>query len=172
MAGTKESHHLVAHGIKRQGSLPRSFQLHIILDEESNDIFVLGIRLLVLLAYNVVRLTNYYVAALKYITIHLRGQILGLWNEGGEPMQQAGADIESEDEAIGFTDRGVGVPKGVKVGAEASFSDYIQGGPVQPLENFDCFGASLLHQHVSLPEVGQEQRFPPEDGCQGLDRLG
>ena len=81
--------------------------------------------LLVLLTHDVAGLANDDVAALKYISIHLGGQILGLRNEGGEPMQQTGTDIESKDEAIGFPDRGFGVLEGVEMSAEASFSNNV-----------------------------------------------
>ncbi len=172
MAGTKESHHLIAHGIERQRSLAGSFHLHIILNKESNNIFVFSMCLLVLLTNDVVGLANDYVAALEDVTIHLRRQILRLWNEGGEPMEKARTDIESEDEAIGFTDRSFGMLEGVEVSPEASFSDYVQSGPVEPFEDLNCFSTRLFDEHVPLPEFGQEQGFSPEDRCQSLDGLG
>ena len=171
MAGTEESHDLVAHGIERQRSLACGFRLHIILDEEGNDIFIFGMCLLVLLAHNVVRFADDDVAALKYVTIHLCRQIFRLWNEGREPMEQTGTDIERENEAIGFTDRGFGVLEGVEISAEASFSDDVQSGSIEPLENLNRNRTCLFNEHVSLPELGQEQGFPPEDGCQSLDGL-
>ena len=84
-------------------------------------------------------------------------------------MEDAGLDIEGEDEAVGFTDGGLRVFEGVEVGAEPGFANNVEGGAVEPFEDFDGHAFGLCNKHVSFPELGEEQGFAPENGSKGLD---
>ena len=84
-------------------------------------------------------------------------------------MEDTGLDIESEDEAVGFTDGGLRVFERVEVGAKPGFADNVEGGAVEPFEDFDGHALGLCNKHVSFPELGEEKGLAPENGSQGLD---
>ncbi len=169
VSGAEECHYLVAHCFERKGGFACSFQSHVVLNDERDDVFVFCVGFLVLLADDVGSFAHDDVAALKDVPVHFCREVLGKGDEGCEAVEDAGLDVEGEDEAVGFTDGGFGVFEGVKVGAEPGFADDVEGGAVEPFEDFDGHAFGLCNKHVSFPELGEEQGFAPENRSQGLD---
>ncbi len=171
VAGAEEGHYLVAHGFEGEGCFTCGFLFHVVFYDESDDVFVFGVGLLVFLTDDVIGFANYYVASGEHVAVHLCGEVFGQGDECGEAVEHARADVEGEDETVSFADGGFGVLEGVEIGAEACFADYVEGGAVEPFEYFDSFGTGVFEEHVSLPELGEEESFAPEDGRQCLDGL-
>ena len=169
MSSAEEGHYLVAHGFEGEGGFACGFHSHVVFDDEGDDVFVFCVGLLVLLTDDVGGFAHDDVAALEDVTVHFCGEVFGKGDEGCQAVEDAGLDIEGEDEAVGFTNGCLGVFKRVEVGAEPGFADYVEGGAVEPFEDFDGHAFGLCNKHVSFPEFGEEQGFAPENGSQGLD---
>ena len=171
VAGAEEGHDLITHGVEAEGVLAGGFLLHVVFDDEGDDVFVFGVRGFVFLGDYVRGFGDDDIAGFQHVAVHFHGEVLGDGHEGGEAVHHARGDVEGEDEAVGFADGGLRVLEGVEVGAKAGFANDVEGGAVEPFEDFDGHGASVLADHVPLPELREEEGFAPEDGGEGFDGL-
>ena len=156
VAGAEEGHYLVAHCFEGEGGFAGGFHSHVVFDDEGDDVLVFGVGFLVLLADDVGGFTHDDVAALEDVSVHFGGEIFGKGDEGCEAMEDAGLDIEGENETVGFTDGSLGMFKGVEVSAEPSFTDDVEGGAVEPFEDLNGHTLGLCNKHVSFPELREE----------------
>ena len=169
VTGAEEGHYLVAHGFEGQGGFACGFHSHVVFNDERDDVFIFCVSFLVLLADDVGGFAHDDVTALEDVAVHFCGEVFGKGYEGCEAMEDAGLDIKGEDEAVGLTDRGFGVFERVEVSAEPGFTDDVEGGAVEPFEDFNGHAFGLCNEHISFPELGEEEGFAPENGSQGLD---
>ena len=169
VASAEEGHYLVAHCFEGEGCFASGFHSHVVFDDEGDDVFVFGVGFLVLLADDVGGFAHDDVAALEDVAVHFGGEIFGEGDEGCQAMEDAGLDIKGEDETVGFTDGGFGMFKGVEVSAKPGFANDVEGGAVEPFEDFNGHAFGFCNEHVSFPKLGEEQGFTPENGGQGLD---
>ena len=171
VAGAEEGHDLVAHGVEAEGGFAGGFEAHVVLDDEGDDVLVLGVGGFVFLPDNVRRLADDDVAGLQDVAVHFGGQVFCHRDEGRQAVQYAGADVEGKHEPVGFADGCIWVLERVEVGAEAGFADDVERGAVEPFKHLDRFGCDAFCEHIALPQLGQEQGFAPEDWREGFDAL-
>ena len=109
VAGAEEGHDLVAHGFEAEFVARGGVGFHVVAHDESDDVFVFGVRDGLFFLDDFRRFAEDDVARRQHVAVHFRRQVFGQRDKGREAVQDARGYVKGEDEAVGFADRGLGV---------------------------------------------------------------
>ena len=171
MAGAEEGHDLVAHGFKGEFVARGGSGLHVVADDEGDDVFVFGVGDGLFFFDDFGGFAEDDVAGREHVAVHFGGEIFGERDESGETVEDTGADIERKDKTVRLSNWRFGVFKGIEIGPKASFTDDIEGGAVQPFQDFKRLALNTFGSHGLFPKIRQKKRLALEDWRESADRL-